>query len=553
MRISKCGRVLLVSASMLAGSIGWAQQSPKPAAPAAVSTDLAASFSLERSQVEPSQCCFWFKGGAADAAVTFWKGFGLAASLTGDHAANVEAGVDVNKIGFLGGPRYTWTAWKGSGDHRVTIYGQGLFGLAHGFDGLYPNGSGLTSSANSLAIQAGGGLNYYLNRNWGVRLLEADLVRSELPNSGSDTQNDLRIGFGVTYHIQAAAQPAVTLACAASPASIFPGDPVTVTATAGNLNPKLNTVYNWSGAGVTGSGTNATVTTATLAPGSYTVNCGVKQGKSGKEGLNPWQSASASASFTVKAFEPPTVSCSAAPSVVKPGETSTITASGVSPQNRPLSYSYASNSGTISGAGSTVTYNSAGAPTGANEVTCTVSDDKGQTATANTSVTITAPPLPPAPHTQALCAIGFAQDKLRPARVDNEAKACLDEIALELGKQPDARVVVVGSSDAGEKARTAHQQKLAAHRHAHVDDLAAERAVNTKDYLVTEKGVDASRVSVATSAADGQSAQNYLVPAGADFSADVTATAPVDESAVKPQPRKPLPEKHRQKTRTAAP
>ncbi|MGA9126955.1 MAG: hypothetical protein WB425_02325, partial [Terracidiphilus sp.] len=94
---------------------------------------------------------------------------------------------------------------------------------------------------------------------------------------------------------------------------------------------------------------------------------------------------------------------------------------------------------------------------------------------------------------------------------------------------------------------------LAAHRHAHVDDLAAERAVNTKDYLVTEKGVDASRVSAATSAADGQSAQNYLVPAGADFSADVTATAPVDESAVKPQPRKPLPEKHRQKTRTAAP
>ena len=35
-------------------------------------------------------------------------------------------------------------------------------------------------------------------------------------------------------------------------------------------------------------------------------------------------------------------------------------------------------------------------------------------------------------------------------------------------------------------------------------DLAAERAVNTKDYLVTEKGIDASRVIVATGTADGQ-------------------------------------------------
>jgi len=77
---------------------------------------------------------------------------------------------------------------------------------------------------------------------------------------------------------------AVTLACSASPASIFPGDPVTVTATASNLDPKLNAVYSFSGTGVTGNGATAAVATATLAPGSYTVKCGIKEGKPGKEG-----------------------------------------------------------------------------------------------------------------------------------------------------------------------------------------------------------------------------------------------------------------------------
>ena len=36
---------------------------------------------------------------------------------------------------------------------------------------------------------------------------------------------------------------------------------------------------------MTGSATTATVATGSLAPGAYTVNCGVKEGKPGKEGL----------------------------------------------------------------------------------------------------------------------------------------------------------------------------------------------------------------------------------------------------------------------------
>ena len=87
------------------------------------------------------------------------------------------------------------------------------------------------------------------------------------------------------------------------------------------------------------------------------------------------------------------------------------------------------------------------------------------------------------------------------------------------------------------------------HKHAKVDMFAAQRAVDAKDYLVTEQGIDASRISVATGTTDGQTAEDYLVPAGATFSTDVTGTTPVDETAVKPQARKPLPQRHGRRRR----
>ena len=47
-------------------------------------------------------------------------------------------------------------------------------------------------------------------------------------------------------------------------------------------------------------------------------------------------------------------------------------------------------------------------------------------------------------------------------RVDNEAKACLDQVALDLKQQADAKAVVVGEQTPDEAAKTAKQQKCAA-------------------------------------------------------------------------------------------
>jgi hypothetical protein len=306
-------------------------------------------------------------------------------------------------------------------------------------------------------------------------------------------------------------------------------------------------VVNITGDGVTGNGTTATVNTASLSPGQHTVTCNAKEGKTGREGVKPWQTAQATtASFTVKEFEPPTISCSANPTTIKPGDSSTVTCQGMSPQNRPLTYTYSASAGTINGSGNSATFASTGAPTGPVTITGNVSDDKGHNASANTTVTIEAPPPPPQPHTQTLCSINFTTDKARPGRVDNEAKACLDEVALDLQRQADAKAVVVGESNAKEKAKFQKDEKIASRRKhgKHPADLAAQRAVNTKDYLVTDKGIDPSRVTVATGSGDDQKVENYLVPSGANFNSDITGTNPVDESTVKAEKRKPLPERH---------
>ena len=400
------------------------------------------------------------------------------------------------------------------------------------------------------ALTAGGGMDYdlpFFDNRFSLRLFEAD-YRYIHANYGPYTAPptggvmggranlsgvDLSTGI-VTHFGHVIPPPPVTYSCAVSPATVFPGDPITVTGTALNLNPKKTANYKWSADGGTISGTSSTanIETKDAAPGTYTVKGHVS------EGVKPGQMADCTASYTVKQFEPPTVSCSANPSTLNPGDSSTITTTGMSPQNRPLTYSYSASSGSVTGTAATATLSTAGAAPGTIAVTCNVVDDKGQTASSTTSVTVSAPPPPPMPTTSSLCSINFDRDKVRGARVDNEAKACLDDISLNLQRSSDAKLAVVGNSDSKEKA-------VKKGRKAKVRDLAAARAVNTKDYLVSEKGIDASRVAVYTGTQDSKAVSTTLIPAGATL--DSAGLTPVDESAVKVQPRKALPAKRHKK------
>ena len=380
-------------------------------------------------------------------------------------------------------------------------------------------------------LTAGGGMDYDLpfwDHRFSFRLFEADYryVHTNFgpytpppsgPTGGRANLNGVDLSTGIVTHFgHIIPPPPVTFSCSASPSTAYPGDPITVTGTAANLNPKKTATYNWTSDGGTVSGTETTanVNTANLAPGSYTVKGHVS------EGNKPGEMADCSAPFTIQQFQPPTVTCSANPSTVAPGDSSTITANGTSPQNRPLTYSYSSTAGSVTGNTSTATLNTTGAAPGTITVTANVVDDKGQSASCTADVTVNAPPPPPAPTTSQLCSISFDRDKRRPTRVDNEAKACLDEVALNLQRSADAKLAVVGNAASNEKAGA---------------KAAGARAVNAKDYLVKDKGIDASRISVYTGSQDGKTVTSTLIPTGATL--DQTGLTPVDESAVKAAPR----------------
>ncbi len=194
----------------------------------------------------------------------------------------------------------------------------------------------------------------------------------------------------------------------------------------------------------------------------------------------------------------------------------------MSAQNRPLTYSYSATAGSIMGNTSTATLMTTGVAPGTITVTCNVVDDKGQTASQMTTVTVAPLDTPPPTviSTKSLCTISFDRDAKRPTRVDNEAKACLDDITLSAQQDPTSKLAIVGNNAPDEKMGM---------------KAAAERAVNEKAYLVGEKGVDASRITVYTGSAGTKTSATTLIPSGATL--DMTGLTPVDETAVKPIPR----------------
>lgn len=186
--------VLLVG--MLTMSLaGLAQQ--RPATPSNTTIDLAITYTAERAKIASVPCgCFWLEGGSMNTALTFYRGLGVAANLTGGNASGIAPGVDLDKVSFMMGPRYTY-------QHRqLRMFGEGLAGGVHGFNTIFPSSGGIAGAASSLVFQLGGGLDWRIRKYVGIRIVEADYVRSTLPNSADNIQHDLRLAAGISFHFK---------------------------------------------------------------------------------------------------------------------------------------------------------------------------------------------------------------------------------------------------------------------------------------------------------------------------------------------------------------
>lgn len=141
---------------------------------------------------------FWLQGGAAELNVRLYRGLGATVSVLGLHAGSTAGGAPVNVITEAFGPSYTLTLPSRS--HNVSLFARGLFGEANGFHGVYPGQGAPMSSSSSLAAVAGGGVDIRLSHHLGLRLVQADWVRTQLPNSLTNVQNNLRLGAGIILH-----------------------------------------------------------------------------------------------------------------------------------------------------------------------------------------------------------------------------------------------------------------------------------------------------------------------------------------------------------------
>jgi outer membrane protein OmpA-like peptidoglycan-associated protein len=264
-------------------------------------------------------------------------------------------------------------------------------------------------------------------------------------------------------------------------------------------NLPLTYSYTASGGTVDGNGPEARWNASGVNPGSYTVSVKVDDGKGGTA------TCTAEISVEEKPHHPPTVSVTANPTTVMPGERSTISCNATSPDNLPLTYTYTASSGQIAGDGPQAQFDSTGAQAGTVTVKCEVTDSRGDKGEGSTTVEVQQPP--PAPQATKVGDCGYTTAGV--SRVDNACKRVLDDVALRLKNEPNAKLVIIGYADPKEPKSSA---------------LAARRAELAKQFL-GEKGIDASRITTRTGEASkekGSEKENrriemVFVPEGATY------------------------------------
>jgi hypothetical protein len=441
-------------------------------------------------------------------------------ALEGDYGGNWTNPITEQTTSI--GPKLTWRG------ENMNVFVHTLLGLNR------LSVKGLDSS-NGVGAILGGGMDIKVWKPLSFRLFEADYVlarhnfASAAPVTASDLRhpvlNGVRLRSGLVFNFGGAPELPVSATCSVDHGEVMVGEPIHATVSASNFNPKHPLTYSWSSTGgkIEGKDTGANIDTNGVPGGNYAVTAHVTDPKAKKN-----NEASCTSNFTVKEppKNPPQISCSASPTSVLTGSPSTVTCTCTSPDNVPVTVGgWTSTGGSISGNGNSATINTTGAPAGTITVNATCTDSRGLTASTSSSVTVENPP-PPPPQASKLNECQYP-NKMKPWRVDNTCKAMLDDVALKLQQDPEAKLVVVGNADPSEKRK----------------NLAAERAVDVKFYISggeAKQNIDPSRIETRTGNEGTMTSEQWIIPSGASFP-EASSTATVDESKIKAIPDHPKP------------
>jgi len=544
---------LQLAAVLLLVTFACAQEAPK--------VELAPDYSFARYAPSASYTKgHSFNGGGGQIKFNIGQYFGIAADLQGYNSNTTNFNIPPNATfpnganGSVSGNLFTYLFGpivKFRNNPHVNPYLDVLLGAAHSnvYGNAYqtlcqPTASGCTvhttPDSNGFALSSGGGIDIPINQHIDFRPGEFDYLYTRFTNIFNNAgQNNFRYLAGLNIKMGIPNPKMPTAACAASPTEMLPwAGPVKITASPADFDPKHTLAYGWESTGgkAIGDGASATVDTTSLSPGQYTVTADVTDQKKKK-----YNTATCSASFTVKAPRPPVVACSASPASVKAGEPVAITVSGSSPDQTAITKrSFSASSGSLkegeAQAGSqpgefttVASLDTSNLPPGPINVNVAVTDVHGLAANCTANAEVVAPPAPPQPPAPTAQVVGRCdfKDSRRAARVDNTCKASLDGVALQLKNDPGSRLIIVGSADSAATAKP---------KNKNVDSV---RAANVRDYFTKGEGkqqIDASRIDIrrSTNGSIGNAVQIYLVPANAT-GVQVDNTEAIDESTLPPR------------------
>jgi outer membrane protein OmpA-like peptidoglycan-associated protein len=453
-----------------------------------------------------------------------WNSFGATGSFT--YNANKYLGLNAEygayhfsrSVFVLNGTDYTATSITGS--FQTWLFGPRL--NLRRFDHFVPfvefmvgaarGGAQVTGSTtqNTFALAAGGGVDVVLLKNLSWRFFQADYLMTNFTGplmNPQGRQNNFRIGSGLVLRWGYPPAPPKpnhppVAACSADKPSVYQGSNdvigIHVNATDADNDP-LTYAYTATGGTVEGTGPDGRWNSSGLAIGSYTVNAKVDDGRGGTA------TCSADVQVTKRPNRPPVISCAPERNPILAGERVAINSTASDPDGDPITYSYSASGGQISGTGASAQFDSTGLSAGSYTVTCTADDGQGGRTSATTNVDVQKPAPPP----QATKVGDCGYNKVGASRFDNACKRVGDDVALRLNSDPNAKLVVVGYAD-GKEPKAAK--------------LAEQRAELAKKYIV-EKGIDASRISTRTGTAstekgsekDNRRVEFVLVPEGATY------------------------------------
>jgi outer membrane immunogenic protein len=195
-------KALAFAAKLLPVCLVLGMTSPNLRAQGPDRVDIAVTYIALQATHTVNTGSLWLQGGAVEVHAPLFRGLGAVANVTGLHLGSDSPAVaPLDLVTVVMGARYAFLR-----RHRISPYVQGLVGEADGFHSVFATGSGpvnavngTTDSANSIAIQAGGGVDFRLSRQLSVRAIEADYLHTQLPNGGNNSQNNLRLAAGLVY------------------------------------------------------------------------------------------------------------------------------------------------------------------------------------------------------------------------------------------------------------------------------------------------------------------------------------------------------------------